>query len=1194
MSNTREFRDLDRDALLSLILEKNKRIQDLEKSVEDQKRLRLQDSNQVEEKAARIKEWVTNKLKELENQNKQLREQNKKQKETVETLTNKLATLNIVSSPRKRNNPNIDSVQYIDREAPPSPIETIDVEKSLKTRRPQLKNTIHPSISSSSDQDDCQNLRITLSTSSTNNGVANRCDSMRSGGVSYISIGDNNNRVPQPPRQESPLYDSVNIELVNSEHNNNEHYNRNTSAMTTSQQNHKAQIEVKTITQQNVNSANFETSNIDPTPPPPPLHQYDRWELQLYNLAEKALSSMVEGRGQDDYDKGNVNVSRKSSSSLKHDITSVVRPSFTTIDGNQVVDDLCVGDLEQENQPRHNRISNDDNQSSQSSNSQNNATNTMRSRIGDLVKPENVEQKLMTQNLFDSPMRSRSGKDSILRTQSVRRNPAPEKLYDFIASDLVKRGYLIKHGALRSHSRWFVLRNFHLYSYKREAEETAKTNPAMTLKLEPTFTVQVSSQSNEGFPFKINHNDKTLILIAETAQVRDEWLRMLTVTINLSDIEPSILTKHNSIHEGVLSVTRQGHTKRCHAILVNHIVFFLKSPIDPTPMGYISVKGSKIREVTDSNDYDPEEQEFLKSTRCSSDLQDCSLAIYPKFSLNLDPVYLTLGSQQDTDGWIHCLSQASGSDQSSGTQFERTLAHLMISNSMASRKDSSHSFTSMDDAHSSGGCQWRENPIMLYSDRPIAQPLTSLPNETLKLEALELFKSVLLFTQVPIEPIAIDYHVSLLQNCLARFLRYPELRNEFFAQLIKQSTFVIHRCYSSKSSGSESSGCSSINQRSSLGSLSPSSSECQFIADLRLLNSTPNDRITRYDIQPTTATSQSNKRDKNSENTIPLEQDNVNPPSRSELLQVMQILAVAVSLNLPRGRLRWWLIDHLRKFANSETTVGKYALFTLKSIDRGLANGSRDNIPSRTEIVSILLRNPYDHSTPHSLPVGFADGSYLVVGADGSTTIEEFMTSLSKSINIRHSLLSDFYLFADDPSDSQELHILEPQRKILDVVGWWEQAFRQNNSGRHQNNRAMKLLCKKRLVLKAEEGETEQEKLLIAHQINHEIVAHRIPLNEDLILELSAIMTQLTFGDFAKSNDPKKMRGILDKIAGSFVPGKSGVGDHYGTEGRRGSDSNHELASQVVEHWREITGRSAQDCIRVYLNCIRRLKLDEH
>lgn len=63
-----------------------KEISQLEYQVEQQRLLRLKDAQQVEAKAAKIKEWVTNKLRELEQQNQLLREQNVKCNQQLEIL----------------------------------------------------------------------------------------------------------------------------------------------------------------------------------------------------------------------------------------------------------------------------------------------------------------------------------------------------------------------------------------------------------------------------------------------------------------------------------------------------------------------------------------------------------------------------------------------------------------------------------------------------------------------------------------------------------------------------------------------------------------------------------------------------------------------------------------------------------------------------------------------------------------------------------------------------------------------------------------------------------------------------------------------------------------------------------------------------------------------------------------------------
>lgn len=58
----------------------------------EQKQLRLQDARQVEAKAARIKEWVTNKLRELEQQNQLLRDQNARCCHQLTLLKNHIAS----------------------------------------------------------------------------------------------------------------------------------------------------------------------------------------------------------------------------------------------------------------------------------------------------------------------------------------------------------------------------------------------------------------------------------------------------------------------------------------------------------------------------------------------------------------------------------------------------------------------------------------------------------------------------------------------------------------------------------------------------------------------------------------------------------------------------------------------------------------------------------------------------------------------------------------------------------------------------------------------------------------------------------------------------------------------------------------------------------------------------------------------
>ena len=66
-----------------------------------QRALRLADAKAVEAKAARIKDWVTNKLRELEDQNAHLKVQNAKANDQMELLRNRLEQLQVLGATTK-------------------------------------------------------------------------------------------------------------------------------------------------------------------------------------------------------------------------------------------------------------------------------------------------------------------------------------------------------------------------------------------------------------------------------------------------------------------------------------------------------------------------------------------------------------------------------------------------------------------------------------------------------------------------------------------------------------------------------------------------------------------------------------------------------------------------------------------------------------------------------------------------------------------------------------------------------------------------------------------------------------------------------------------------------------------------------------------------------------------------------------
>ncbi|UYV74629.1 PLEKHH2 [Cordylochernes scorpioides] len=410
---------------------------------------------------------------------------------------------------------------------------------------------------------------------------------------------------------------------------------------------------------------------------------------------------------------------------------------------------------------------------------------------------------------------------------------------------------------------------------------------------------------------------------------------------------------------------------------------------------------------------------------------------------------------------------------------------------------------------------WR-HPLLLHSKECISQPLTSLPSETLQSEAIKLFKSIQLFTSVALDTSGIEYHVALAQNSLQTCLVRPELQNELMCQLIKQTS---RQCHS----------------KLGMQQILLCATQSLFLCD------TPME-------------------------TKPLGGEG---PAPFVLVQGWQLLALALALFVPRGRTLWLLRAHLRRHADPSLESGKYAIFCERALARILVNGPRECKPSRMEALSILLKNPFHHSLPHSIPVHLLNNTYQVVGFDGSTTVEEFVHLLSQELGVREAAQSGFALFSDDPVEKDVEHSLQPSAKLPDVISRWEQVLREKHLGKFETTRVIKLTFKNRLSLRQlAKAEPDKEKLLTVYQLNQEMVEGHFPLTRELALELTALISQMEFADC----DEEK----VSQAVARFLPSKFR------------SDS---ITTSLVDKWTALRGRAAADCARIYLNCARKWPL---
>ncbi|XP_054547125.1 pleckstrin homology domain-containing family H member 1 isoform X2 [Talpa occidentalis] len=581
--------------------------------------------------------------------------------------------------------------------------------------------------------------------------------------------------------------------------------------------------------------------------------------------------------------------------------------------------------------------------------------------------------------------------------------------------------------------------------------------------------------------FQLISEKKTYYLTADSPSLLEEWIRVLQSLLKVQAVGPPALPQG-----GTKPTVKGWLTKVKHG----HSKLVWCALIGRTFYYYRSHEDKRplgrlpVRdariEEVDRSCDSDEDYEAAGTGRLLS--SHCTLVIHPP---EHSPTYLLIGTKHEKDTWLYHLTVAAGNSSAKvGTAYEQLIGKLM------------------DGEGDPDSPLWR-HPMLCYSKDGLCASLTTLPSEALQTEALKLFKSCQLFINVPVEAASVDYHVSLAQAALQVCLVHPELQSEIYCQLMKQTS-------------------------------------CR-------------------------------------------------PTQKYSLMQCWQLLALCAPLFLPQHHFLWYVKQRLQRHADPRNETGQYATYCQRAVERTLQTGEREARPSRMEVVSILLRNPFHHSLPFSIPVHFANGTYQVVGFDGSSTVDEFLHRLNQETGMRKSSHSGFALFMDDPSGRDLEHCLQGSVKICDAISKWEQALKELHSGKSEGGtRVVKLMYKNRLYFRSQvKGETERERLLLASQTSGEIVAGRFPVNKELALEMAALMAQVEYGDLERSppsgsggTPPAKAQHHLQQVLDRFYPRRYRHG--ASTEQLR------HMADLLATKWAALQGCSSPECIRIYLTVARK------
>ncbi|XP_022255009.1 uncharacterized protein CG43867-like [Limulus polyphemus] len=1217
--------------------EKNEVISKLEKQVEEQKKFRAEDAKQVEAKAAKIKEWVANKLKDLEQQNQHLKEQNEKCKEQLELLKTRLVQLSHVnhqSTMRQKDRGSTENSYTRSYEGDRLPVETIEPPSPMGIELPSdvfslteadinyatnaamnvsmkkyqacsappkvvierkkyelvgkggvcvddFRSEINKSPNFDFESEPMKLDTVTpLPPRSRARNIAVE-DFVNSANYTYENISVEQRKVPGPlPRQrvitkhaqegrgsshssssrsqspaspqdryrhtatgstdpgansklltgKSPIttYGSLDRKLGSRRKFTLTEFRGNNELRRTARTDDELHDYAEIYTPSNdihypPPLVQYGEEEEDVRPPTPPIHRCPSWESRIYEIAVNGInvssdSVLVRAKLESPINNG-MNAGEPSPSSSFTDLNipvyatvkgraSQIRPVPFSEESSYSSDNEDARVVMTVTSSHNNSGETESSTSTSSPGKGGKVVNNVppgRQNSTSYLKPvvrEISSESVLSDDYAIPPDAISSDAFSIdsVEPNSVKNLPVTQSYKKERTKDSIeKSGYLTKLGGKFKtwRKRWFVLKNGVLSYYKTQNDVSRK--PQGQIKLNELCRV---NRAEGAANFELCTDKRTYYMTAESATTMEDWIRVLQNVLRRHATRLLLSKEENKpTIEGWLTKVKHGHSRRCWCVLIGRMFLYFKTPKDTTPMGQINMRDSRVEEVLHVSDSDEEEETMSRS--------EFTVGIFSNYQ---GPTYLLMTNKQEMDAWLYHLTVVSSGENLAGTQYEQLIARLM----------------EVDGDENS--VIWR-HPLLLFSKENITQPLTTLPSEQLQAEGIKLFKSIQLFISVSLDTSGIDYHVALAQNALLQCLTTPELQNEFFCQLIKQtSRHASHKL--------------------GVQQLLLCATQSLFLCDSSSTERTSPTSITSPD-RPHSAENKLN-------------------PAPFVFVQAWQLLALAIPLFVPKNRTLWYLRAHLERNAETFTEPGRYAAFCQRALERALLNSGRECQPSRMEVLSILLKNPFHHCLPHSIPVHFLNGTYQVVGFDGSSTVEEFIQTINAESGIRDCVQSGFALFTDDPIDKSLEYCLQNSAKLCDVISKWEQALREGHLGKFETTKIVKLTYKNRLCFRQMlKAETDKERLLTAYHVNEEIVQGRFPLSLNLALELAALKAQIEFGDF----DSEKVRGS-GAPHGDSVHQLKQVAERFFPHRYKETMTEKQLQETIKNKWATLKGRT--------------------
>lgn len=225
---------------------------------------------------------------------------------------------------------------------------------------------------------------------------------------------------------------------------------------------------------------------------------------------------------------------------------------------------------------------------------------------------------------------------------------------------------------LKSLKRRFVVLKNNQLSFYRTAKHIAKgEDPLMKIAVADIISVAKISQQGSTYAFQLVTQSAKYQFMTESERTTHEWVSTINAVIKgstLRDLATRCAPVEASI-SGWMTRVRCGHSKRVYASLVRQKLMFFKNAEDTVPCGFTQLKGARImdKQKMSSDEYSgsSDEQNLDKSPQTmKKDTYSLSIEM-----ANEDPLYIILRNTEEKEKWLYFLRAASGDAALCGSPF---------------------------------------------------------------------------------------------------------------------------------------------------------------------------------------------------------------------------------------------------------------------------------------------------------------------------------------------------------------------------------------------------------------------------------------------------------------------------------------------------------------------------------------------